>query len=133
MRPARSSACWTACFTETSSVTSISRTSRLQPFRPANDRNASAVAALRPEKSRIEAKTHERIVTLASKRFRENGLTGIGIAELMEEAGLTVGGFYKRFGSRDDLVAEALGPMEASDGRGCLRRPTCDLIRFTHR
>ena len=60
--------------------------------------------------SRAEkAKTHERIVSLASKRFREKGLTGIGIAELMKEAGLTVGGFYKHFDSRDGLVAEALG------------------------
>jgi hypothetical protein len=43
-----------------------------------------------------KTKTHERIVALASKRFREEGLSGIGIAELMKEAGLTVGGFYKR-------------------------------------
>jgi TetR/AcrR family transcriptional regulator, transcriptional repressor for nem operon len=57
-----------------------------------------------------KSKTHERIVTLASKRFREKGLTGIGISELMKEAGLTVGGFYKHFDSRDDLVAEALAP-----------------------
>jgi len=56
-----------------------------------------------------KAKTHERIVALASKRFREKGLEGIGIAELMKQAGLTVGGFYKHFGSRDDLVAQALG------------------------
>jgi len=55
-----------------------------------------------------KAKTHERIVKLASKRFREGGLAGIGIAELMKEAGLTVGGFYKHFDSRDDLVAEAV-------------------------
>ena len=55
-----------------------------------------------------KAKTHERIVKLASKRFREEGLAGIGIAELMKEAGLTVGGFYKHFNSRDDLVAEAV-------------------------
>jgi len=60
--------------------------------------------------SRAEkAKTHKRIVTLASKRFREKGLAGIGIADLMKEAGLTVGGFYKHFDSRDDLVAEAVG------------------------
>ena len=39
--------------------------------------------------------THKRIVALASKRFREKGLAGFGIAELMKEAGLTVGGFYK--------------------------------------
>jgi TetR/AcrR family transcriptional regulator, transcriptional repressor for nem operon len=59
--------------------------------------------------SRVQkAKTHERIVELASKRFREEGLAGIGIAELMKEAGLTVGGFYKHFDSRDHLVAEAV-------------------------
>jgi TetR/AcrR family transcriptional regulator, transcriptional repressor for nem operon len=55
-----------------------------------------------------KAETHKRIVKIASKRFREDGLAGVGIAELMKEAGLTVGGFYKHFGSRDDLVAEAV-------------------------
>jgi TetR/AcrR family transcriptional regulator, transcriptional repressor for nem operon len=55
-----------------------------------------------------KAKTHKRIVSIAAKRFREDGLAGIGIAELMKEAGLTVGGFYKHFKSRDALVAEAL-------------------------
>ena len=55
-----------------------------------------------------KARTHQRIVAIASKRFRERGLSGFGIAELMKEAGLTVGGFYKHFASRDDLVAEAL-------------------------
>src|SRR5712671_7965304 len=54
-------------------------------------------------------RTHKRIVAIASKRFRESGLAGIGIADLMKEAGLTVGGFYKHFKSRDDLVAEAVG------------------------
>ena len=59
--------------------------------------------------SRAEkAETHQRIVALASKRFREKGLAGIGIADLMKEAGLTVGGFYKHFSSRDELVAEAM-------------------------
>ena len=60
--------------------------------------------------SKVEmAKTHKRIVAIASKRFREKGLVGIGIADLMKEAGLTVGGFYKHFKSRDALVAEAVG------------------------
>jgi TetR/AcrR family transcriptional repressor of nem operon len=36
-------------------------------------------------------------------------VAGFGIAELMKEAGLTVGGFYKHFGSRDELVAEVVG------------------------
>jgi TetR/AcrR family transcriptional regulator, transcriptional repressor for nem operon len=56
-----------------------------------------------------KARTHERIVGIASKRFREEGLAGIGIADLMKDAGLTVGGFYKHFNSRDALVAEAVG------------------------
>src|SRR5258706_9284345 len=56
-----------------------------------------------------KTETHKRIVKIASKRFRENGLAGVGIAELMKEAGLTVGGFYKHFDSRDALVAEAVG------------------------
>jgi len=55
-----------------------------------------------------KTRTHKRIVSIASKRFREKGLAGFGIADLMKEAGLTVGGFYKHFGSRADLVAEAV-------------------------
>jgi TetR/AcrR family transcriptional repressor of nem operon len=55
-----------------------------------------------------KAETHARIVRVAAKRFRELGLEGIGVADVMEEAGVTVGGFYKHFGSRDELVVEAL-------------------------
>jgi TetR/AcrR family transcriptional repressor of nem operon len=55
-----------------------------------------------------KAGTHKRIVAIVSKRFREKGLAGFGIAELMKETGLTVGGFYKHFDSRDELVAEAV-------------------------
>lgn len=54
-----------------------------------------------------KAKTHRRIVELTSARIREEGLDGPGVAEIMQAAGLTHGGFYKHFGSRDDLVAEA--------------------------
>ncbi len=52
--------------------------------------------------------THERIVQVAAKRFREAGLEGVGVADVMKEAGLTVGGFYRHFDSRDALVAEAI-------------------------
>lgn len=52
--------------------------------------------------------THERIVAIAAERFCELGLDGLSIANLMKEAGLTHGGFYKHFESRDQLVAEAL-------------------------
>src|SRR5271154_4159410 len=55
-----------------------------------------------------KAETHTRIVKVAAKRFRERGLEGIGVADVMQEAGVTVGGFYKHFGSRDELVVEAL-------------------------
>ena len=55
-----------------------------------------------------KAATHTRIVKVAAKRFRERGLEGIGVADVMKEAGVTVGGFYKHFGSRDELVVEAL-------------------------
>lgn len=52
--------------------------------------------------------THKRIVQIASQRLREAGLDGVGVADLMNEAGLTVGGFYKHFQSREDLVVEAI-------------------------
>jgi TetR/AcrR family transcriptional repressor of nem operon len=59
--------------------------------------------------SQIEKqRTHARIVDIASRRLREKGLEGIGVADLMKEAGMTVGGFYKHFASRDELVAEAI-------------------------
>ena len=56
-----------------------------------------------------KAETHRRIVEIASRRFLEVGLQGIGVSDVMKEAGLTAGGFYKHFGSREDLVAEAVG------------------------
>ena len=54
-----------------------------------------------------KARTHERIVELASQRIRESGMESPGVAEIMQAAGLTHGGFYKHFDSRDDLIAEA--------------------------
>jgi TetR/AcrR family transcriptional repressor of nem operon len=51
--------------------------------------------------------THARIVKKASVRLREKGAHGVGVADLMKEAGLTHGGFYAHFESRDALVVEA--------------------------
>jgi TetR/AcrR family transcriptional repressor of nem operon len=51
--------------------------------------------------------THERIVQVAARRLRERGIDGISVGDIMKEAGLTVGGFYKHFESRDALVTEA--------------------------
>jgi len=52
--------------------------------------------------------THERIVKRAAVRLREKGAHGIGVADLMKEAGLTHGGFYAHFDSREALVIEAM-------------------------
>jgi TetR/AcrR family transcriptional regulator, transcriptional repressor for nem operon len=51
--------------------------------------------------------THARIVRKASVRLREKGAHGVGVADLMKEAGLTHGGFYAHFDSREALVIEA--------------------------
>jgi len=61
------------------------------------------------QESKLE--THAKILDAAAKRFREAGLGGIGVADLMQEVGLTVGGFYKHFASRGALIAEAVGAM----------------------
>lgn len=54
-----------------------------------------------------KAATHEKILKGAVMRLKENGPAGIAIAELMEEAGLTHGGFYAHFKSRDALIEES--------------------------
>jgi TetR/AcrR family transcriptional regulator, transcriptional repressor for nem operon len=65
-----------------------------------------------------KADSHERIVRTAAARFREQGVDGIGVADLMKEAGLTHGGFYRHFESRDELVAEAVERALRDGGQG---------------
>src|SRR5215203_2336776 len=55
-----------------------------------------------------KAVSHDRIVEVAAARIRESGTEQPGVAEIMRAAGLTHGGFYKHFGSRDELIAEAV-------------------------
>jgi TetR/AcrR family transcriptional regulator, transcriptional repressor for nem operon len=58
--------------------------------------------------SRAQAEENrERILDAATRLFRERGIDGIGVADLMKSAGLTHGGFYGHFKSKDDLVAQA--------------------------
>jgi AcrR family transcriptional regulator len=52
--------------------------------------------------------THQRIVEVASRAIRRAGYQGVGVADLMKEAGLTHGGFYALFKSRDALLVEAI-------------------------
>jgi TetR/AcrR family transcriptional regulator, transcriptional repressor for nem operon len=54
-----------------------------------------------------KTRNHDRIVEVAARRIREAGTEAPGVAEIMAAAGLTHGGFYKHFGSRDELIAEA--------------------------
>jgi TetR/AcrR family transcriptional repressor of nem operon len=62
--------------------------------------------------------THARIVKKASVRLRERGAHGIGVADLMKDAGLTHGGFYAHFDSREALVIEAFAyAMDRSTDR----------------
>jgi TetR/AcrR family transcriptional repressor of nem operon len=52
--------------------------------------------------------THQKIVKDASRRVRAEGLSGAAVSTVMKDAGLTHGGFYKHFGSKDDLLLESL-------------------------
>ena len=60
----------------------------------------------RTDLSRKEA-THERIVEVAARAIRRTGYGGTGVADIMKEAGLTHGGFYAHFASREAMLAEA--------------------------
>src|SRR3954469_24662808 len=71
---------------------------------------------MRTEKTRTEktsaraaAKeaTHERIVSVAARAIRRSGYGGTGVSDIMKEAGLTHGGFYAHFESREAMLAEA--------------------------
>jgi TetR/AcrR family transcriptional repressor of nem operon len=55
------------------------------------------------------ALNRERIVDTAARLFREKGYDGIGVSDLMKGAGLTHGGFYGHFASKEDLLVEAIG------------------------
>ena len=55
-----------------------------------------------------KAETHRQIVKDASRRVRAEGLNGAAVAAVMRDAGLTHGGFYKHFESKDDLLLESL-------------------------
>ncbi|MEQ1684824.1 MAG: TetR/AcrR family transcriptional regulator [Burkholderiaceae bacterium] len=53
--------------------------------------------------------THERIVSVAARAIRRSGYDGTGVADIMNEAGLTHGAFYSHFASREAMLAEAAG------------------------
>ena len=97
-------------------------------------------------KSRQEtASTRARIVEAAAGVFRRNGLTASGLNDLMAAAGLTHGGFYKHFASKDQLIAEAVssasrqltenitGVLEQNAGAGRGEAITSAYLSAAHR
>jgi TetR/AcrR family transcriptional repressor of nem operon len=69
--------------------------------------------------SRTQAEENRQtVINVAGRLFREHGFDGIGLKDLMKEAGLTQGAFYKQFASKEDLVAQASGrALESAFGR----------------
>lgn len=68
-----------------------------------------------------KAEVHQKIVKDASRRVRAEGLNGAAVGAVMQGSGLTHGGFYKHFGSKNDLLTESL--------REAFREMTGNLVR----
>ncbi|MFZ4190741.1 TetR/AcrR family transcriptional regulator [Streptomyces pseudogriseolus] len=94
-----------------------------------------------------KARNRQNIVEAAGRMFRAQGIDAVGIADLMKEAGLTHGGFYNHFASKDDLAAEvcnasfaaSLGVLRQAVEEGDapagppLRRVVADYLSAEHR
>ncbi len=65
-----------------------------------------------------KGRTRDRIVRIAARKLRAEGLSGPGVASVMKASGLTVGGFYKHFGSKDELLADALALAFSDSEKG---------------
>jgi TetR/AcrR family transcriptional repressor of nem operon len=68
-----------------------------------------------------KAENHEKILSMAARSFREHGGDSSGIGTVMKKAGLTKGGFYRHFGSKDDLFVAAVARAFDEMGRGMLQ------------
>lgn len=82
---------------------------------------------MRVSKAQAQA-NREHIVETASVVFRERGFDGVGVADLMAAAGFTHGGFYKHFGSKADLMAEASANSLAQSLAGAEQLSVKDFI-----
>ena len=65
-----------------------------------------------------KAQNHENILSVAARSFRERGGDSSGVGTVMKKAGLTKGGFYRHFKSKDDLLVEAVARAFDEMGRG---------------
>lgn len=70
-----------------------------------------------PRKSMHKAKTRAKIIDETAKALRVHGIDGVSVSQLMSRAGLTHGGFYAHFQSKDDLVVHAIDYMLEDCGR----------------
>lgn len=70
----------------------------------ADRRKSRPRARVRTERTRDKARTHERILDSAAKLFRTRGVEQTRVVDVMKGAGLTIGGFYAHFASKDALV-----------------------------
>lgn len=93
-------------------------------------RRCSMMAIMRYPAGHKEA-VHERIVAAAASALRARGLSGVSIPELMKAIGLTHGGFYSHFESRDELVAAAIEAAGAQNAREVFGEhvPLADALR----
>ncbi len=64
-----------------------------------------------------KAESHDKIVRIAARKLRENGPDALSVADLMKAAGLTHGGFYKHFDSREALILEAFEAALSDSGK----------------
>jgi TetR/AcrR family transcriptional repressor of nem operon len=67
-----------------------------------------------------KAQNHEKILSVAARSFREHGGDSSGIGTVMKKVGLTKGGFYRHFHSKDDLFVEAISRAFDEMGKGML-------------
>lgn len=86
-----------------------------------------------PRVSQEQARLNrQRVVEVASTLFREHGLHGVGVADIMSSAGLTHGGFYGQFANKDALAAEAFDAAIAEDRRGDVDAILANYLSLGH-
>src|SRR5262249_60320347 len=74
------------------------------------------------------AANRERVLDAASMLFRRHGFDGIGVADIMKAAGLTHGGFYGQFASKEELAAEACARCHADPWTAWLEAPPAQRL-----
>ena len=91
-------------------VLDVSHNQKVAEHIECNDRPVWKEDPRQMKRTKLEAaETRRKIVKTAAAEFRKNGINGTGLSDLMAAAGLTHGGFYRHFESKDQLVAEACG------------------------